>query len=288
MTIDEKFDLNGKRITEIDGFFVVTDPVEYSESDQVFPLHPENQFYLDEIAKERISGARALEIGIGSGVLSIGAARAGAYSVVSLEINSRAKKFAAYNIQENGLEDRIEIRDGDAEDIFRPVEGERFDYIISNPPFEPTPPGIEYYLHSSGGIYGLDFVEKIFSELDQYLSEEGHAQIVTFAPGDESGPFMLVDMVDKYLAGSTRIKVNPVAMGFDDFVDRFVEIGQTSKEQVQQMKERASLDNVTRLYLCMVHYDRGEKLISLESTSRIYDKWDLPLDSDVPMGRKEK
>jgi release factor glutamine methyltransferase len=280
--------VEGKRTSLINGFYVITDPVEYDKQDQVFPLHPENQFYLDDIVEEKISGARALEIGIGSGVLSIGAARAGASRVTSLEINPRAKNYAGFNILMNGLEDKVEIRDGDTEDIFKPVQGEKFDYIISNPPFEPTPQGIDYYLHSSGGIYGLDFVERIFQNLDQYLSDEGHAQIVTFAPGNENNPFMLVDLVDKYLSGMTNIRVNPVSMKFDDFVDRFVDIGQATQEQVKQMKEQASQDNVTHLYLCMVHYERGEKCLIVGPTSRVYQNWDLPLDSDVPMGWKEK
>jgi release factor glutamine methyltransferase len=280
--------LEGKRISQINGFYVATDPVEYDKPDQVFPLHPENQFYLDELVEDKIHSAKALEIGIGSGVLSIGAVKAGAERVTALEINPRAKNYAGFNVVMNGLEDRVEIRDGDTEDFFRPVEGEKFDYVILNPPFEPTPPGIDYFLHSSGGIYGLDFVESTFKDLDKYLSKEGHAQIVTFAPGDENNPFMLVNLVDEYLSGNTTIRVNPVPMRFDDFVDRFVDIGQATSDQVQAMKNKASQDGVTHLYLCMVHYERGEKSLTVKPTSRVYQNWDLPLDSDVPMGWKEK
>jgi len=276
--------LKDKRISQISGFYVVTDRVEYGGLDQVFPLHPENEFYLDEMVEEKIKGAKALEIGVGSGVLSIGAVKLGAEKVTALEINPRAKIYAGFNILVNGLEDRIEIRDGDREDIFRPVEGEKFDYIISNPPFEPTPSGVDYYLHSSAGSYGLDFVEKIFGELDGYLSDEGHAQIVTFAPGNEKEPFMLADMVQKYLSGQATIKVNPVSMRFDNFVDRFVEIGQATEEQVEKMKEQAAKDGVTHLYLCMVHYEKGEPQLEVKRSEKNYADWDLPMDSDMPMG----
>ncbi len=280
--------LKNKRISQIGDFYVVTDRVEYNKPDQVFPLHPENQFYLDEIVEEKIKGAKVLEIGVGSGVLSIGAVKAGAEKVTALEINPRAKNYAGFNIVLNGLEDRIEIRDGNTEDIFKPIEGEKFDYIISNPPFEPTPPGIDYYLHSSGGIYGLDFVENILQNLDSYLADNGHAQIVTFAPGDKKQPFMLADLVQKYLNGQTTIKVNPVSIRFNDFVDRFVKIGQATEQQVAEMKEHAAKDNVTHLYLCMVHYEKGEKSLTVEPTNRTYHNWDLPLNSSVPMGWKEK
>ena len=278
--------LKNKRISRIGDFCVVTDRVEYDQPDQVFPLHPENQFYLDEIIEEKIKDAHALEIGIGSGVLSIGAVKAGAKKVNALEINPRAKNYAGFNIVLNGLEDRIEIKDGNTSDIFKPVQGEQFDYIISNPPFEPTPPGIDYYLHSSGGIYGLDFVEKILKNVDRYLAEKGHAQIVTFAPGDEKQPFMLVDLVRKHLNGQVTVKVNHVSMRFDDFVDRFVEIGQATEEQVAEMKKQAARDGVSHLYLCMLHYEKGPKSLDVVSTQKRYDNWDLPLNSTVPMGYK--
>ena len=64
------------------GFFVLTDNhLIYQRRDRVFPLHPENQFFLDDIDLDRMRGANVLEIGLGSGVLSIGAIKAGAAKV---------------------------------------------------------------------------------------------------------------------------------------------------------------------------------------------------------------
>lgn len=277
--------MKNKKVSNIGGFCVVTDRVEYAHDDQVFPLHPENQFYLDEIVEDKMRGAIALEIGVGSGVLSIGAVKAGAKNVIALEINPRAKNYAGFNVVLNELEDKIEIRDGNTKDVFAPVKGEQFDYIISNPPFEPTPQGVDYYFHSSGGMYGLDFVEKIVKDTDKYMTDKGHAQIVTFAPGDEKQPFMLADMVKKYLYGNSTIKVNPLSMKFEDFVERFVQLGKASTEQVNAMKQQAAQDGVTHLYLCMLHYERGPEKLDVTSTSTIYKSWDLPLNSAVPMGK---
>ncbi len=283
--------LKNKQVYEVETRFghicVVTDRVEYNLPNQVFPLHPENRFYLDEIVEEKIKGANVLEIGVGSGVLSIGAVMAGAEEVTALEINPRAKNYAGFNIVLNGLEDKIEIRDGDEKDIFKPIEGKNFDYIISNPPFEPTPSGSKNtYVHSDGGIYGLDFVEKIFSDLDNYLTNDGHAQIVTFAPGNEERPVMLRSLVKKHLNGQTTIKVNPISMRFDDFVDRFVEIGQATEQQVAETKKQAAQDGISHLYLCMIHYEKGPEQIEIIPTEKRYRNWDLPLNSAVPMGYK--
>ena len=280
--------LKNKKISKIDGFCVVTDKVEYDKQDQVFPLHPENQFFLDEIVKGKVKGAKVLEIGIGSGVLSISVVKAGAKKVLALEINPKAKIYAGFNILLNGYEDKIEIKDGNAKEIFSPVKGKKFDYIISNPPFEPTPLGINYYLHSSGGIFGLDFVEKILKDLDNYLTDNGHAQIVTFATGDKNHPFVLKDLVEKYLSGKSTIKVNPTSMKFDDFADRFTEIGKATKEQITWMKKQAAKNGVSHIYLCMLHYEKGKKQVKLIPAEKEYKNWDLPLNSNVPMGYADR
>ena len=285
MIVNELISLNlrNQRISTIASkltgeYTVATDLVSYSHPDQVFPIHPEQQFFLDELIESKIANARVLEIGLGSGVLSIGALKAGAIHVTALEINPRAKNYAGFNILTNGLEGKIEIRDGDVKDIWKPVRDDRFDYIISNPPFEPTPQGMTHYLHSAAGIWGLDFVEAIFQELDNHLTAAGYAQIVTFAPGNAKEPFMLADMAQKYLKGETKIKVNPISIKFAYFVDRYVENGQANREQVEEMKQIAQENDVSHLYLCVLHYNsQGKRSLSVTKTNLAYESWLNPL-----------
>jgi release factor glutamine methyltransferase len=75
--------------------------------------------------------SRALDLGTGSGVGSIFAARRG-YRVVAVDINPEAVRCVRLNALLNGLEDRIEARQGD---LFGPVAGETFDLVLFNPPF---------------------------------------------------------------------------------------------------------------------------------------------------------
>ena len=259
--------VDNNSVYEIEGksgkIFIVTDKIEYNKPDQVFPLHPENQFYLDELVLEKIKGKSVLELGIGSGVLSIAAAKAGANNITALEINPRAKIYAGFNAFVNGVSDQIIIKDGNIDDIFEPVKDKQFDYFISNPPFEPTPPGLDYYLHSSGGIYGLDFLENILKDLDNVIKPEGYAQIVTFAPGDSNKPFMLENVLKKYLKeGEIKLRVNPIRISYDYFVDRFkdLEINEkkVSTEVIESMKNQARNDGITDLYLVMIHYDKSK------------------------------
>jgi len=272
--------LEDKCISRINDFLVITDKLDYQEIDQVLPLFPEQQFFLDEIVVDKIHGANALEIGVGSGVLSIGAIKAGAKKVTALEINPRAKIFAGFNILLNGLESQIEIVEGNQEDIWKPVAGKQFDYFISNPPFGLTPPDTEYFLHSAAGQYGLDFIEKIFKGLNEHLSEEGHGQIVTVAPGDDKGPFMLLDLVSKYLHGTTLVKVNPISIKFDIGLDSLIETGMVATmEQVKKMKQQAQKDGISHEYLCVIHYKKGVKTLEVQP-SIAYPNWELPLNVD--------
>jgi methylase of polypeptide subunit release factors len=75
-----------------------------------------------------------LDLGCGAGVLS-GMAAAHAGRVVATDVNPRALAFARFNAELNGL-DRLEYREGS---LYEPVEGERFDLIVCNPPFAISP-----------------------------------------------------------------------------------------------------------------------------------------------------
>jgi HemK-related putative methylase len=77
------------------------------------------------------AGSRALDLGTGSGVGSVFAARRG-YRVVAVDLNPAAVRCVRLNALLNGIEERVEARQGD---LFGPVTGEVFDLILFNPPF---------------------------------------------------------------------------------------------------------------------------------------------------------
>lgn len=69
-----------------------------------------------------------LDMGSGTGVLAILAARLGAKSVLAVEIDDMAEESVRENITLNGVEGRVESICGDASAI----EGRRFDTILAN------------------------------------------------------------------------------------------------------------------------------------------------------------
>lgn len=98
----------------------------------------------DLIRAGRIAeGKDVLEIGTGSGLLSLCCAKYGANRVVATDINPAAVANARHNARRLGVDDRMKVRlvgkeSPGAFEVLKP--GERFDLIISNPPWEDRRP----------------------------------------------------------------------------------------------------------------------------------------------------
>lgn len=258
---------------------VITDPFDYQGVDQVIPMQPEQYFMMDYLVPADLHDAKVLEVGLGSGVLSIFALQQGAATVTGLEINPRAKIYAGFNALINGVSDRLHIRDGDVQSIFAPVQDQQFDLIISNPPFEPTPPGMDYYLNSAAGIYGFTFVENLLKGADAQLADQGVLQIVTMAPGDKEIPGMLVDAVKKYLPrGTTEIICDLAPITYAAFVDRFVGIFGQDPSVIDAMKAEAAANGITHLHMCILRYRKNTAPdLQISFTPKIYEPWETPL-----------
>jgi len=92
-------------------------------------LDPENAFGSGEHGSTRAAltlleallrpGDRVLDLGSGSGILAIAAARLGAARAVGVEVDAEANTVAARNAERNGVRDLTEFLDGDAADLAR-------------------------------------------------------------------------------------------------------------------------------------------------------------------------
>ncbi|MGN8049144.1 DUF7059 domain-containing protein [Curtobacterium sp. 22159] len=118
---------------------------------------------------------RVLDLGTGCGVQAMHARRF-ADEVVATDISQRALDIARFNAQLNGI-DGIEFRLGS---LFEPVAGERFDRIVSNPPFVITPrrEGVPSYEYRDGGMVGDALVETVLRGLGDHLEPGGTAQLL--------------------------------------------------------------------------------------------------------------
>jgi ribosomal protein L11 methyltransferase len=79
--------------------------------------------------EERLKNKRlhVLDVGSGSGILSIAAARLGAAEVLGLDIDGEAVKNARENVMQNRVSDIVEIRKGSIGDVRK-----RFDVVVAN------------------------------------------------------------------------------------------------------------------------------------------------------------
>jgi len=125
------------------------------------------------------AAGRALDMGTGTGVGAVFLARRG-WRVVAVDLNPEAVRCARINVLLNRLEDRVEVRQGD---LFGPVEGERFDLILFNPPF---------FRGEPKGLFDLawrspDVMERFAAGLPDALTEDGRALILLSTDGDAEG-----------------------------------------------------------------------------------------------------
>jgi release factor glutamine methyltransferase len=126
-----------------------------------------------ELRRQRLRpGAAALDLCTGSGVLAIAAARHGCRHVAAVDISRRAVFAARCNARLNGVS--VQSMRGD---LFEPVRGRRFDLIVSNPPYVPTPTG---KIPQRGlaraweaGTDGRVFLDRICAQAGTYLHPGG-------------------------------------------------------------------------------------------------------------------
>jgi HemK-related putative methylase len=86
--------------------------------------------FIDQL---NLSGQRVAEIGTGSGILALAAARAGASDVVAIDVNVNAARSAKENARLNGFDDRVSVVCSNLLTAIAPRS--LFDVILSNPPF---------------------------------------------------------------------------------------------------------------------------------------------------------
>lgn len=116
----------------------------------------------------------ALDIGTGCGIQTLHLATH-AQTLVATDISERGLQMAALTAALAGIE--VTLLRGD---LLAPVAGQRFDLIVSNPPFVITPRrrDVPRYEYRDGGLAGDAVVERLIRSLGDYLEPGGVAQLL--------------------------------------------------------------------------------------------------------------
>lgn len=118
---------------------------------------------------------RALDLGTGCGVQALHLARH-ARSVTATDVLPRALDLTRLGAGLSGLE--LDLRQGS---LFDPVADERFDLIVSNPPFViggGSPGGAEHRTYRDGGLPGDELCRRLVGAAPSHLTEGGWCQML--------------------------------------------------------------------------------------------------------------
>lgn len=142
----------------------------------------DTEILVEEVIKiaKRINAKKILDLCTGSGAIAVSLAKyLPQTEIIAIDISNDALKIAKKNAVSNNVENQITFI---SSDMFTNLNEEKFDIIVSNPPYIKTnvikeldiQVKNEPYIALDGGEDGLDFYKKIINESYQYLKCNGY------------------------------------------------------------------------------------------------------------------
>ena len=151
-------------------------------ADVVYPAIVSNaQYFLRFLP--RTPCQRMLDLGTGTGVAALVGARSFARHAVGADIAQRCREFAEFNARLNGIENFRAVQG----DLYEPVAGQRFDRIVSHPPYVPV--FKHRYLYRDGGADGEQIVQRVIAGLPAHLESGGLLYLMALVSDRDSESF---------------------------------------------------------------------------------------------------
>ena len=132
-----------------------------------------DSYWLARIVVNRVYG-KVLDLCTGSGIQAILAAQT-AEKVVAVDLDPESVNIARLNVCINGLSSKIKVLSGD---LYECINREKFDFIISNPPFIPIPIGVNFHICGDGGEDGMSIIRRIIKGYKSHLKPNGEAIMI--------------------------------------------------------------------------------------------------------------
>ncbi|MFZ0530355.1 MAG: methyltransferase [Propionicimonas sp.] len=108
---------------------------------------------------------RVLDLGTGCGIQAL---HLDADEIVATDLNPRALELARIGLGLSGV--TADLRLGS---LYDPVAGEKFDLIVTNPPYVLSPPSADRLVYREGGFSGDDLMRTVVSRAGEHLADAG-------------------------------------------------------------------------------------------------------------------
>ncbi|MGH7468669.1 MAG: methyltransferase [Longimicrobiales bacterium] len=212
-----------------------------------------------------------LDLGTGTGIAALLAARSGAGQVWAVDITERSSRMCEYNARLNGI-DRVTVRTGD---LYEPVNGLTFDRIVAHPPYVPEPE--THLIYRDGGADGEQITRRIITGLPQYLRPGGSLYCRCLASDRKGAPLeqriraMLGPSHKEYdVVLATNVGVSPAHFYLSDVVDGTVSF--TSFEQYLKSFREVAVENLIIAFIHIYRHDRPQTPLTVRRTftNRMY------------------
>jgi S-methylmethionine-dependent homocysteine/selenocysteine methylase/SAM-dependent methyltransferase len=165
---------------------------------------------------------RCLDIGCGSGLLTVQLARNGAAHVHGLDISPQAVKNTMTNAFRNGVADRVSAA---VQDLYPWVPEERYDVIVASLYQTPVDPFEPVVSHRPLDYWGRGLVDHLMRMLPEALADDGTAYVMQLSIIGERRTTQLLDR----LGYQARV----VDFGLSEFTELFNE----ARDQIARVEE---------------------------------------------------
>ena len=153
----------------------------YVDENVLIP-RPDTETLVEEVIKisTKVRAKKILDLCTGSGAIAVSLAKyLENVQITAVDISSKALQVAIRNAKNNNVEEKITFIESD---LFTDIAKEKYDIIVSNPPYIKSNviPNLneevrkEPYIALDGGLDGLNFYKKIIKDGYEYLKYKGY------------------------------------------------------------------------------------------------------------------
>ncbi len=147
-------------------------------------LHPTTRMCLEALEEHLSRRAEVLDLGTGSGILAIAAAKLGASAVLALDTDPLAVKIAKKNVLANGVGRTVKVKEGSQE----MAKGSLFDLIVVNilarTIADLIAKGLLDHLKPEGLLIAAGIMKSEEEEARKTLRERGLKELIPLQKGD--------------------------------------------------------------------------------------------------------